>query len=73
MGLPNILSFFSCHELIYRHIFADSYSSWQKGAIENANKIIRQYIPKGTYFSTLTDTFIRIIQHKINRRSRNKL
>ncbi len=44
--------------------FADSYSSWQKGAIENANKLIRQYIPKGTDFSTLTDAFIRKIQHK---------
>ena len=28
--------------------FADSYSSWQKGAIENANKLIRKHIPKGT-------------------------
>lgn len=53
--------------------FADSYSSWQKGAIENANKLIRQYIPKGTDFSTLTDKFIREIQHKINRRPRKKL
>lgn len=53
--------------------FADSYSSWQKGAIENANKLIRQYIPKGTDFSTLTDSFIRKIQHKINRRPRKKL
>ncbi|MDE7180775.1 MAG: IS30 family transposase [Muribaculaceae bacterium] len=53
--------------------FADSYSSWQKGAIENANKLIRQYIPKGTDFSTLTDTFIRKIQYKINRRPRKKL
>lgn len=53
--------------------FADSYSSWQKGAIENANKLIRQYIPKGTDFSTLTDAFIREIQHKINRRPRKKL
>ena len=53
--------------------FADSYSSWQKGAIENANKLIRQYIPKGTDFSTLTDAFIRKIQHKINRRPRKKL
>ena len=26
--------------------FADSYCSWQKGAIENANKLIRKYIPK---------------------------
>ena len=26
--------------------FADSYSAWQKGTIENANKLIRKYIPK---------------------------
>ncbi len=53
--------------------FADSYSSWQKGAIENANKLIRQYIPKGTDFSTLSDKFIHNIQLKINRRPREKL
>ena len=53
--------------------FADSYCSWQKGSIENANKLIRHYIPKGTDFSTLTDAFIRKIQHKINRRPRKKL
>ena len=53
--------------------FADSYCSWQKGSIENANKLIRQYIPKGSDFSTLTDAFIRKIQHKINRRPRKKL
>lgn len=53
--------------------FADSYASWQKGAIENANKLIRQYIPKGTDFSGLSDAFIRKIQHKINRRPRKKL
>lgn len=52
--------------------FADSYSSWQKGAIENVNKLIRQYIPKGTDFSTLSDSFIRKIQHKINRRPHKK-
>ena len=53
--------------------FADSYSSWQKGAIENAKKLIRKYIPKGTVFSSLTDAFIRKIQHKLNRRPREKL
>lgn len=53
--------------------FADSYSSWQKGAIENVNKLIRQYIPKGTDFSHLSDAFIRRVQHKINRRPRKKL
>lgn len=53
--------------------FAESYSSWQNGAIENANKLIRQYIPKGSDFSSLTDAFIRRIQHKINRIPRKKL
>ena len=53
--------------------FADSYSSWQKGVIENVNKLIRQYIPKGTDFSHLSDAFIRRVQHKINRRPRKKL
>lgn len=76
---------FCCHQLISKALapkaakdcnmvfFADSYSSWQKGAIENANKLIRQYIPKGTDFSRLTDAFIRKIQYKINRRPREKL
>ena len=27
--------------------FADAYASWQNGGIENTNKLIRQYIPKG--------------------------
>ena len=76
---------FCCHRMISKALspkgsenpdlvfFADSYSSWQKGAIENANKLIRQYIPKGTDFSELSDAFIRKIQHKINRRPRKKL
>ncbi|MDE5561140.1 MAG: IS30 family transposase [Bacteroidaceae bacterium] len=76
---------FCAHKLISRALapkgeknpnpvfFADSYSSWQKGAVENANKLIRQYIPKGTDFYTLTDAFIRKIQYKLNRRPRKKL
>lgn len=53
--------------------FADSYASWQKGAIENMNKLIRQYIPKGTDFRDLSDEFIHSVQLKINRRPREKL
>jgi IS30 family transposase len=30
--------------------FADSYCSWQKGAVENVNKLIRQYIPQKVKF-----------------------
>lgn len=53
--------------------FADSYSSWQEGAVENTNKLIRQYIPKGTDFNTVTDAFIMEVQKKLNRRPREKL
>lgn len=69
---------FAQHSLITRKLgvqvyFADSYASWQKGAVENANKLIRQYIPKGTDFNTVTDKYIRMVQKKINERPRKKL
>lgn len=53
--------------------FADSYCSWQKGAIENANKLIRKYIPKKANFDDFTDSRILKIQKKINRRPREKI
>lgn len=53
--------------------FADSYCSWQKGAIENANKLIRKYIPKKSNFDDLSDRQIMNIQKKLNRRPREKL
>ncbi|MGK4272388.1 IS30 family transposase, partial [Parabacteroides johnsonii] len=69
---------FACHELIEKKLratvyFTDSYCSWQKGAIENANKLVRQYIPKGTDFNTVSDRFVMEIQKKINCRPREKL
>ena len=45
----------------------------ERGTNENTNGLIRQYIPKATNFSTLTDASIRNVQHKINRRPRKKL
>jgi IS30 family transposase len=53
--------------------FADSYCSWQKGAIENANKLIRKYIPKKSNFNDFSDKRINEIQKKLNRRPREKL
>lgn len=53
--------------------FADSYCSWQKGAIENANKLIRKYIPKKANFNDFSDRRIMKIQKKLNRRPREKI
>lgn len=53
--------------------FADSYVPWQKRTIENTNKLIQQYMPKGADFDLLTDEFIHSVQLKINRRPIEKL
>ena len=63
---------FAEHEWITRMLnvpvfFADSYSSWQKGAVENENKLIRQYIPKGTDISSVTEAkIIHFQDHEAN-------
>ncbi|WP_289761500.1 IS30 family transposase, partial [uncultured Duncaniella sp.] len=54
--------------LCTRVYFADSYASWQKGAIENANKLIRQYLPKGTDFRLVSDHDVMQVQRKLNQR-----
>jgi len=46
---------------------ADPYASWQKGAIENTNKLTRQYVPKQANFDDFTDKKMASIQQKINR------
>ena len=53
--------------------FTDAYSSWQKGAIENGNKLIRFYLPKQTDFSKVSEKRISEIQKKLNARPRKKL
>lgn len=53
--------------------FADSYCSWQKGAVEHENKLIRQYIPKKSNFNDFSDIFVRNVGRKLNMRPRKKL
>ncbi|EGW47398.1 hypothetical protein HMPREF0666_01411, partial [Prevotella sp. C561] len=61
---------FACHEMIAKSLgvtiyFADPYASWQKGAIENANGLIRQYVPKKKPLSISASNKSRSIQRKL--------
>lgn len=53
--------------------FCDPFASWQKGGVENANKLIRQYLPRKTDLAQLTDRDIYDIQEKLNNRPRKCL
>lgn len=69
---------FACHEMISKSLgvnvyFADPYSSWQKGGIENANGLIRQYVSKSETFENVSHQQITKYSKKINMRPRKKL
>lgn len=53
--------------------FCDGYSSWQKGGVENLNKLIRQYLPRKIDLSKITDSDIYEIQERLNNRPRKSL
>ena len=57
--------YYYCNLEITILIIADPYSSWQKGAIENVNGLIRQYISKNTCFSNISHQQKTKIIHKI--------
>jgi IS30 family transposase len=60
-------------ELGIQFYFAHPYHSWERGANENLNGLIRQYIPKKTNFADISDQFIADIQDKLNNRPRKRL
>ena len=62
-----------CKKLNITVYFTDPYSSWQKGSIENANKLIRQYFPKKTNFDNIDYQTIINTQKNINSRPRKIL
>ncbi|WP_154723811.1 IS30 family transposase [Vibrio cyclitrophicus] len=69
---------FAGHEEIARELeaqvyFAHPYSSWERGANENANGLLRQYVKKGTDLRTVTEDDIQFAQSRINYRPRKCL
>ncbi|OGH69292.1 MAG: hypothetical protein A2754_00460 [Candidatus Magasanikbacteria bacterium RIFCSPHIGHO2_01_FULL_47_8] len=51
----------------------DPFASWQKGGVENMNGLIRQYLPRDTDMSTMTNEQISEIQERLNNRPRKLL
>ena len=53
--------------------FAKPYSAWQRGTNENTNGLVRQFLPKGSDFTTVTQKQVKGIEHKLNNRPRKCL
>jgi transposase, IS30 family len=53
--------------------FARPYHSWERGSNENANGLIRQYLPKGTSLAGLSQHQCNSIARKLNTRPRKRL
>jgi IS30 family transposase len=53
--------------------FARPYASWERGSNENANGLIRWYLPKGTDFRTITPEQIAQVEYLLNSRPRKCL
>lgn len=53
--------------------FAKPYHSWERGANENMNGLIRQYFPKKTDFATVTHEQVQYVERLLNSRPRKCL
>lgn len=53
--------------------YAHPYSAWERGSNENANKLIRRFIPKGSDIGKLSHSDIRRIEHWMNNYPRRLL
>ena len=72
-GMENIKHTELKQEFGIETYFCDPYCSWQKGGVENLNKLLRQYFPKKTDFSKITEEEIYAVQEKLNNRPRKSL
>ena len=53
--------------------FATPYHSWERGLNEHTNGLVRQYLPKSTEFTGVSDDEIQAIENRLNNRPRKVL
>jgi IS30 family transposase len=60
-------------ELGFKVYFAKPYASWQRGANENTNGLLRRYFPKGTDLLEVTKSELDRVVNLLNHRPRKCL
>jgi IS30 family transposase len=53
--------------------FCDPHAPWQRGSNENTNGLLRQYFPKGTDFTAVTESQLDAVADELNDRPRKRL
>lgn len=53
--------------------FCDPYSSWQKGGVEHANRLLRGYLPKGCNLGVYNQRYVEWAVRRINNKPRRCL
>lgn len=69
---------FTDHEVIAKKLeteyyFADPYSSYQRGSVEQLNGLVRRFIPKGTHIDNIAPAMVKMVENKLNNRPRKVL
>lgn len=81
VGLVKSISFDNGTENFYHHevrdefgtfdtFFCDPYCSWQKGTVENTNKLLRQYFPRNISEQDFKEETLCFVLNKLNNRPR---
>ena len=56
-----------------KSFFAHAYHSWERGTNENTNGLIRDYFPKKTDFTTISNDELAFVESELNNRPRKRL